>query len=110
MAPEAAVSIFDTHVLFAETSGSQRAKIHVPNTIVDLFESHVLSGTAEAQMDPGTVPAETAVVTEIASFRNALGIPAGAVELDVDLDKDELMVDKEWPASPVRELHADAHF
>jgi hypothetical protein len=37
MAPEAAVSIFDAHLFFVETTEFQGAKIQVPNTVVDLL-------------------------------------------------------------------------
>ena len=69
MAPEAAVSIFDSHVLFAETTEFQRSKIHVPNSVVDLLQADILAGAGNAEVDPGTVPADATVVTNIASFK-----------------------------------------
>ena len=54
MAPEAAVSVFDTHVFFAETTEFQRPKIHVPNSVVDLLQADILAGAGLAEVDPGT--------------------------------------------------------
>ena len=69
MAPEAAVSIFDAHVFFAETTEFQWPKIHVPNSVVDFLEADILAGAGNADVDPGTVPADTTVVTNVASFK-----------------------------------------
>ncbi len=69
MAPEAAVSIFNAHVFFAEATEFQGAKIHVPNSVVDLFQADILAGAGNANVDPGTVPADAAVVTDVASFK-----------------------------------------
>ncbi len=68
MAPEAAESVLDTHVFFAETTQFERAKIHVPNSVVDLLQADILTGAGNANVDPGTVPADAAVVADIASF------------------------------------------
>ena len=37
MAPEAAIFVFNAHVLFAETTEAQRAKVNVPDLVVDCF-------------------------------------------------------------------------
>ncbi len=68
MVPEAAISIFNAHVFFAETTEFQRAKIHVPNTVVDLLHADILAGAGNANVDPGTVPADAAIVANIACF------------------------------------------
>ncbi|MCA1600219.1 MAG: hypothetical protein LC776_00765 [Acidobacteria bacterium] len=55
MAPEAAVSIFNTHVFFAETTWSQRAKIHVPNSVVDLLQADILAGAGNLRLTQAQV-------------------------------------------------------
>ena len=69
MAPEAAVSIFDAHLFFAETTEFQWPKIHVPNSVVDFLETDILTGASNADVDPGTVPADATIVTDITSFK-----------------------------------------
>ena len=68
MAPEATVSIFYAHLFFAEAAEFQWPKIHVPNSVVDLLQADILAGAGNADVDPGTVPADAAVVADIASF------------------------------------------
>ncbi len=58
MAP-AAVSIFDAHLFFAETtefSGPNTGS----NSVVDFLEADILTGAGNADVDPSTVPAEAA--------------------------------------------------
>ncbi len=68
MAPEAAVSIFDAHIFFAETTEFEWTKIQVPNNVVDFLEADILSGAGNADVDPSTVPADTSIVADKASF------------------------------------------
>ena len=69
MAPEAAVSIFDAHLFFAWTTEFQRPKVDVPNSVVDLLQTNIFAGAVNADVDPGTVPADATVVAHIASFK-----------------------------------------
>jgi hypothetical protein len=69
MTPEAAVDILDAPMRFAETTESQRPKIHVPEAVVDLFQADVLCSAGDADVDPGTVPADATVVTDVASLK-----------------------------------------
>ncbi len=55
--------------MFAEATEFQRSKIHVPNSVVDLLQADILAGAGNADVDPGTVPADTTVVTNVASFK-----------------------------------------
>ena len=40
---ELSVGIFDPHVFFEQATEFERAKVDVPDTVIDLFESHVFS-------------------------------------------------------------------
>jgi hypothetical protein len=68
MAPEAAIFIFNAHVLFAETTKSQRAKVNVPESVVYCFQSQVLTGARNTYVHPGRLPADAAIATDITGF------------------------------------------
>ena len=56
-------------LFFAETTEFQWSKIHVPNSVVDFLEADILAGAGNADVDPGTVPADATVVANITSFK-----------------------------------------
>ena len=56
-----------------ETPESKYTKVDVSNTVIDLFEAHVFTGTDDRDIDPTAVPADAAVGTDIAHLE-AIGI------------------------------------
>jgi len=47
---ELSVGIFDPHVFFEQATELERAKVDVPDTVIDLLESHVLPGADDADV------------------------------------------------------------
>lgn len=63
-----AQGILDPERLFVQPAEAERSEVHVPLPIVDLDEADVLPAEGLADVDPLTVPADAAVVTDPAHF------------------------------------------
>src|SRR5262245_21120624 len=66
MTPKSAGSVFNAHLFFNKASKFDRAKIYVPNPVVNLFKPNVLSGASDADINPVAVPTDAAVEADIA--------------------------------------------
>jgi hypothetical protein len=68
---EFSVGIFDPHVVFEQATEFERAKVDVPDTVIDLLESHVFSGADDANVDPIPLPTDAPVEAHVAHLEVA---------------------------------------
>ena len=68
---ELSIGIFDPHVFFEQAAELERAKVDVPDTVIDLLEPHVFSGAHDADVDPIMLPADAAVEAHVAHLEVA---------------------------------------
>ena len=66
MSPQLPRSIFNTQLLFDQATEFDRPKVDVPDALVNLFQPDILASTAEADVHPIAVPADAAVVADLA--------------------------------------------
>ena len=58
--------IFDAHLLLDQTTELDRAKVDVPDAVVNLFQADILAGAADADVHPIAAPADAAVIADLA--------------------------------------------
>ena len=75
---ELSVGIFYTHVFFEQATEFERAKVDVPDTVIDLLEPHVLPGAHDADVDPIPLPADAPVEAHVAHLE-VPGCPSSIV-------------------------------
>ncbi len=63
---ELSVGIFDPHVLFEQATEFERAKVDVPDTVIDLLKPHVFASANDADVDPIPLPADAPVEAHVA--------------------------------------------
>ncbi len=68
---ELSIGIFDPHVFFEQATEFERAKVDVPDTVIDLLEPYVLPGAHDADVDPIPLPADAAVEAHVAHLEVA---------------------------------------
>lgn len=73
MSQQASIGIFYPHVSLVEATQFERSEEDVPDAVVDLFEPDIFTCTAGADVDPGMIPADAAVGTDVTNFE-AVGI------------------------------------
>ena len=66
MSPQLPRSVFNTHLLFDQTAQLDRAKVNLPDAVVNLFQADVLAGAADTDVHPVAVPPDAAVVADVA--------------------------------------------
>ena len=65
MAPESPELVFNFHVPFVEAAEFEGSEVDVPDSVVDLLEADILANAHDAHVHPGSVPADTAVGTDV---------------------------------------------
>ena len=68
---ELSIGIFDPHVFFEQATEFERAKVDVPDTVIDLLEPHILSGAHDADVDPIPLPTDAPVEAHVAHLEVA---------------------------------------
>lgn len=63
---ELSVGIFDPHVVFEQATEFERAKVDVPDTVIDLLKPHVFASANDADVDPIPLPADAPVEAHVA--------------------------------------------
>ena len=53
---------------FMQATELERSEEDIPDAVVDFFESHVLAGAADADIDPVVIPADAAIGADVAQF------------------------------------------
>ena len=85
---ELSIGIFDPHVFFEQATEFERAKVDVPDTVIDLLEPHVLPGAHDADVDPIPLPTDAPGVPPVPwtvyglGFKPCIAVVAGSV-LDI---------------------------
>ena len=60
-AKQSTIGIFNAAVAPQETAQLEGSEVDIPNTVVDLFQAHVVAGTDGRDIDPVVFPTDTAV-------------------------------------------------
>jgi hypothetical protein len=68
---EFSIGVFDAPMFFEQSTELERAKVYVPDTVIDLLKSHVLPGTHDADVDPVMFPADAPVEAHVAHLEVA---------------------------------------
>src|SRR2546422_8850011 len=73
MTREPAEGIFDLHVPLEQAPELERPEVHVPDSVIDLFEPYVFADADGGDVDPSPVPANAAIGAHVAHLE-AIGI------------------------------------
>ena len=64
-AKQSTICILDAAVALEETTELEWTEVDIPNSVVDLFQGHVVAGTDSGNIDPVLFPTDTAVGADV---------------------------------------------
>ena len=64
-AKQSTIGILDAAVTFQETTELERPEVDIPDSVVDLFQVHVVAGTDGRDIDPVVFPTDAAVGADV---------------------------------------------
>ncbi len=74
------IGVFDAAIRVEQAPEFDRAKVYVPDTVIDLLKPHVSPGADDSDLDPIMLPADAAVEAHVAHLEVAGIVRGGSFE------------------------------